>query len=569
MINAPSTAFIDRINNGDVPFVRMQLTTSRGRVIWIENGDFWADSISFSEAVSADGAFTVGSAVIGQFTFSLTNFDLKYDRVDFAGAVVVPFIYFEIDGAKQLLPKGIFYISSHVTSGHIITCTALDALKLFDNSQTVITYPTTVQSLIQTLCDANGITLATQSIPHGDFVLNEPKDKEQVLTDRQMLSYACECVGCFARMNELGQLAVSWYDFQNPIEITTTFDGKSLWTDPILVTGIQINVGGTGALMAMSIDAYGHLMYMRTSNIDDIFVINENGELVATADDGIQYKIVDGSLMRTGEELVPQESENGNDSVTILYGSDDRVINIDDNPYITVSNVVDVCQTVSDKIFSVSFRPGTLPVLANPCLQAGDVLRVTDNVTGRIYLIPITSTIYSKSIIQNVICAFEDKEDQDLRPSTAYNMRVSVEAAMRQAQQADDIAQAARDLANTSGYQPVISSDVGNDFTEDGNATLLANIYDRDMNLVDPSGTDYIYRWWITQDGTSGRYLDGGKNITIFVDDALCDFTAGIYFETRPISEGIFPFSLCNRAGVILTNRAGAILTARAAERYA
>ena len=44
MISA-STAFMQKVNNGDVPFVRMQLTTASGRTILIEDGDFWADSI--------------------------------------------------------------------------------------------------------------------------------------------------------------------------------------------------------------------------------------------------------------------------------------------------------------------------------------------------------------------------------------------------------------------------------------------------------------------------------------------------------------------------------------------
>ena len=573
MISA-STAFMQKVNNGDIPLVRMQLVTSGGRTIWLEDGQFWGSSISFSEATSQDGAFSVGDAIIGGFSFSLTNFDRSLDSIDFEGAVVVPFVYFDIDGTREYLPKGIFYVTSHTTSGNIIRCTAMDALKLLDQSSTTITYPTTVQTLIQTICTANNITLATQTIPHGSFVLNEPpKDSSgnsTVVTDRQMLSYACQCIGCFAKMNELGYLEVKWYDFDNPASISTTFDGKSLWTVPIAVTGLNIEVGnGVGAIMAMSIDANGNVTYVRSSQVSDTFWIDEDDNLIAQADSGTTYVInTSGQLVRTGEEItVP--ADDSNESVNVLYGTDDRVIKITGNPYITLANLVTVCENISNAIFGKFFRPGTLPVLGNPCLQAGDVLQVTDRLTGLVYMMPITSTTYDKTLTQNINCAFEQKADADLRPNSSYNMRVSVANAMAQAQAADELAQAARDLAETSGYQPYIISDKGTAFTTDTTATLTAVIYDMEMNEVDPQGTDVIYRWWIAKDGIRASYLDGGKWLTVEVADTLCDYAAGIYFETKDISEGVNPFLLAKRNdAVILTNRAGVPLSVRAAEVY-
>ena len=568
MISA-STAFMQKVNNGDVPFVRMQLTTASGRTIWIEDGQFWGDSISFSEATSEDGAFTVGSAIIGGFNFALTNFDRSFDDIDFAGAVVVPLIYYDgLESSERYLPKGVYYVASHVTSGNIIRCTAMDGMKLLDQSQTAITYPITVQDLVETICTANNITLATQTIPNGDFTINDPTregDEPTAMTDRQMLSYACQCVGCFAKMDENGHMIIGWYDFENPVQITSTFDGKSLWTNPIEVTGIRVTVGSGGVLMAVSIDANGDLIYMRSSEVSDTFTINSNGELIATAENGVVYTIVNEELIRTGEEIT-SDSENS-ESVEILYGTDDRVIKVEENPYITTSNVARVCQIISEQIFGIPFRPGTLPVLANPCLQAGDVLEVTDNITGLVYLIPITSTDYNKGLVQNINCSFEDKEDSDLRPSASYNVRASVDNALRQAQQADAIAQMAQEMAEQSGYQPVVVSNRGGAFLNDGTATLTAVIYDRDANEVDPQGTDMNYRWWITQDGQTGTYLDGGKNITVAVNDSLCDYAAGIYFETRSAEDGIYPFCLSNRNGLVLQTRSGKMLTVRAAER--
>lgn len=505
-----SAAYKAKINNGEMPLVRMQLISANGRTIWLEDGQFWGNSISFNDATSQDGAFTVGSAIIGSFNFGLTNFDRSLDSIDFEGATVIPFLYFDIDGTNEYLPKGVFYVTAHTTSGNIINCQAMDGLKLLDQSRTPITYPTTVQALVTAICTANGMTLDTTTIPNGNFVLNAPKDasgEDMSLTDRQMLSYACECIGCYARMNELGHLVIGWYDFENPVNLATTFDGKSLWTSPIEVTGIKVT-------------------YRKTNT--------------------------DGTL----------------EDVEYLYGTDDRIVKIEDNPYITASNYTTVCTNVSSGIFDTEFRPGSLPLLSNPCLQAGDVLRVTDRYANYTYLFPVTSTTYTKQLTQTAVCAFESKEDTDLRPTSSYNMNVDVENAIRQAQQADAIAKAAEELAETSGYQPYIVSDKGTAFTYDTTAELTAIIYDRDMNEVDPDGTDVIYRWWITKDGTSGKYLDGGKQITIPVSDSLCEYAAGIYFETKPIEEGVNPFLLSNRNELVLTNRSGVPLSVRAAEVY-
>ena len=567
-----SAEFMAKINNGETPYVRMQLITAAGREIFIEDGDFWGNSISFSEAVSQEGAFEFGGAIIGAFNFSLNNFPQpgfpygKFADVDFAGAVVIPLIYYTINGTKEYIPKGKYYISSHKTSGNVIMCTSMDALKLLDKSQTRIRYPITVQNLVQTICTANNITLATEEIEDGWFLLNSaPSNDGTPLTDRQVISYACQITGNYVRMNEEGDLVVEWFDFANPYYVKSTFSGKSLWTQPIKVTGLRVGIGNaTGGLMAVNVDGNGNLQYMRMSEEVDTFYINDQGELIAVTSSGATYFIDDNNLIREGEEFGGVDE---NEEINILYGSDENVIRVENNPFIFVSNVARICQMLSFRIFGIPFRPGTIPILSNPCLQAGDVLKIMDISAGYEYLFPITSLTYTKSVTETINCAFENQEDVDLRLSSDYSIKVSVAEAMKKALEADSIAQAAQDAAEVSGYQLVISSDKGMAVAEDGIVNLTALIYDRDMNVIDADGTEYVYRWWVMQDNKTASFLDGGKTIPVMVDDALCDYAAGIYFETKLADEKINPFSLSNRADtIVLTNRAGLPLTARAAE---
>ena len=390
-----------------------------------------------------------------------------------------------------------------------------------------------------------------------------------VITDRQKLSYACQCIGCFAKMDELGRLEVKWYDFNNPVNVSTTFNGKSLWTAPITVTGLQIELSnGSFATMEMSVDGNGVLNYIRSSDVGDTFEIDSSGRMIANVSSGATYTVnAMGELVRTGEEITVPSENNSNGNITVLYGTDDRIIKISGNPYITVANLKTICENISESIFGKEFRPGTLPVLANPCLQAGDVLEVADRNTGLVYMIPITSTSYNKTLSQSVICAFEQKSDADLRPTSNYNMRVSVEDAMAQAQAADELARNAQSIAEESGLQPIVVSSKGTAFAYDTTATLTAVIYDRESTEVDPQGTDYIYRWWKTADATAGRYLNGGKEIEVEVADSLCDYSAGIYFEVLNKDRSIYPFTLSKRNdAVLLTTRDGTLLTARAAD---
>lgn len=376
MISA-SSAFLAKVNDGSIPRIRVLLTLADNSTMWIENTDIWANSVSFQEATSSDSSFDVGSAIIGSFNFTINNFNGTYTTVDFSGSTVQPYLYYPTDGTVEYLPKGIFYVASHKTVGNIINVTSLDALKLLDNTDTPITYPTTVQNLVDAICTSNGITLETATVPNGSFTLEDPKlNENEYYTDRQKLSYACQCIGNYARMTENGTLRIGWYNFLTPVQITSTFDGKSLSTSTFQVTGLRF------------------------------------------------------------------ELNTETDTTTYLYGTDDVVVEIGANPFINADNINTVCTYISANIFNKTFRSGTLPILSNPCLQAGDTLEVTDNVTSNVYVIPITSTTYNKSLVQNINCAFAEKEDIDLRPSSEYRIKAAV-------QNATSIAQGAQSAVNT------------------------------------------------------------------------------------------------------------------------
>lgn len=420
MISA-TNYFKGKVNNGDAPLFRMKLLTASGDEYWIENGKFWANGISFSGGTSSNGSFDVGSAIIGSFSFILNNYDGDFDDIELRGAVVFPYAYYMNGENRDEIQKGQYYIASHTTSGYLIRCKALDAMKLFDQSDTPITYPVTFESLVRTLAEANNVDVVGETLPNGTYVIDtEPKD---ALTDRQKLSYACQITGNFATMNNEGELVIKWYDYANPVQISTTFDGKDLWTNPIGLTGLSIAIPhkeGEEAILRMDILGDGHLYFTNNTDVEVEFSINSDGELLATTPDGVtdEYAIINGVLYRTGGEYTARAGD-----VVFLYGTGENVLYIKDNPYITASNLLEIARMVGQRVLGQTIRPGTLPVLSNPCLEAGDVLQITDRVTELVYLLPITNFVYNRSITERVTCDFEAKEFDDLRPTSDYNIK--------------------------------------------------------------------------------------------------------------------------------------------------
>jgi len=356
MITA-SQAFMNKVASGEVPSMRMQFIPATGDPFYLSDGDFWADSISFNEATSQSGEFTVGAAVIGEFNFTLNNFNGNLTDEIFAGAKVIPSVYYTINNTPEYLPKGVYYVASHKTNGNLIRVKAYDSMKLLDEHKTTITYPTTVQAVVEAICTACNITLATQTIPNGTYALSLAPEAD--MTDRQLLSAVCEITGNFARMDENGNLYVGWYDFDNPVTIASTFDGKDLWTLPIMLTGVRVNV---------------------------------------------------------------YSGDN-----TYFYGTDDNVVTVSNNPLVYAGNGQEICNMIGARITGSTFRPGSLPILSNPCLQSGDVLEITDNITGDTYLLPITELTYTKGLTETVSCSFENTEDADLRPTIEGLLKKSID----------------------------------------------------------------------------------------------------------------------------------------------
>lgn len=265
----------DAILNGKRPFIKALVTYRDGFSEWLYDDDFMQNSVQFQNGTSSKGNFEIGAAVIGAFSFNLNNWDHKFDTRNFDGAIISAYIginpkmfgyalltevseIFTLNDGEVVLETeeaaeqdysdttewfqfGQYYFVKHKSVGNVIVCDAYDAMKLFDESlltDNSIVYPISAKNLVRMIADHNGITLKNYDFPNGDTVISEAPEDD--CTERQMLTYVCQMIGCFARINSTGQLDINWYDDIPATTIMHRFS-HSLATEDITITGLRMS----------------------------------------------------------------------------------------------------------------------------------------------------------------------------------------------------------------------------------------------------------------------------------------------------------------------------------------
>lgn len=97
-----------------------------------------------------------------------------------------------------------------------------------------------------------------------------------------------------------------------------------------------------------------------------------------------------------------------------IGGKNGYMVEIQDNPFITKENVINVVSALNKNIVGISFYPGTFYIRANPAIEAGDGLTLTtDKRTVKVY----ATTITYKLQLQESITADADDYAGDMRLS--------------------------------------------------------------------------------------------------------------------------------------------------------
>lgn len=455
-----------------------RITFRDGTTLGLDIEDFV--SYSIDEATSSPGKFEVGAAVIKEYSAVLNNEDGKFDRYDFEGADIVAQVGLMLeDGTWEYLQKGYYRVVEAKAQDLVILVKAYDSMLFFDSpySDSRLSYPASLLQIVQDACNACSVAYDAGSIEMGGYTVRKRPDSE-TLTYRDIISYCAQIMGCYVKVNHMDRLEFGWYDLES---LPDGIDGGDFTgTARPYETGDTLSGGNfTDYSSGDSHDCgtfrdaagYHHFYHLgsQTINTDDITI--------------------------TGVLVSVEKQEEGAESC--LYGTEGYVLEISENPLIQEGAVQQVARHVGQKLAGSIFRPLSIMVQSDPCIEAGDAALVTDR-RQRTYRTVITNTTFTMGGMQKVECSAETPTEKN------YTKYGAVTKILAKARDEVDIKLSAYDIAvqqmnqlaaNTMGFYSTTVAQ------KDG--SILAYRHDKpklaESKVVYKSGIDSFF---VTQDYT-------------------------------------------------------------------
>lgn len=380
------------------PAGKAEVKLKDGTVFTFTLADLWEYRID--NGTSGTGSFDIGQAVIGMLKLQFENTDDRYTGYDFTDAEVTAWIGGTLNpGAEnettELVQCGIFYADEKKMSDSSITLNCLDRMAWLDTPYSGVStqYPATIQAIVQDICNYCGIVLATAEIDFGDFVVQERPD-DDALNCRDMVHYAAEICGCYARCSPEGQLELKWYDTK-PLESGTyhTIDALKVFKpelEDIQITGIQVTV----------------------EKEDD----RENPEV-------------------------------------ILAGTAGYVLEITGNPLIAEGQTETVAAHLYEKMAGMTFRPLEVTGIVDCSIEAGDAICVIDR-KGNEYQSWATNVSYAPGSACRITCGAEspgEKNASRYSETTKAVTQLKKKLRLERTERETALAALAERLQNSSG----------------------------------------------------------------------------------------------------------------------
>lgn len=415
-----------------------------------EKSDFMSGGISVVDSTSVANELEIGSCAINKATIVLENFDGRWEKYDFSLAEI-NLIQLGLrlpDGTTELLNKGIFTVNEPVTKGPIIEVVAQDNMVKFDKQyDSPLSYPTTNREILQDACTRCGVVLATQSFLNDDYVVTS-RPADEATTYRDIVSYVAQLAGCWARINNLGELALGWYDFDRFYQDTGHVISGGTFKD---YSPTKIISGGT-------FTNYNPTKILRGG------VFRQGLQPPAKIDFLKSRTIAKDDVCITGVQITPEDSNK----TTYFKGAQGYVVNIEKN-LLAQDNLEQLTASLANKLIGFRFRPMSVSALDDPSVEAGDVALLTD-INGSQYKTIISNLTYT---INNLESYSADAETQ------AEKQTVRFSAGAKAVQE-----------ANTSTKRQLSAYDLQSGHFSDM-AALAMGLYSSDEELADGSKIRY------------------------------------------------------------------------------
>jgi hypothetical protein len=373
-----STEFKEQQNSGNRNYLKYaDFTFTDGSTLSITDKDLWSNGFKFEDAVSQNGSFDIGAAIVNKLTLQINNFSGKYTDYIWDGARVVCHIGLELSTCIEKIRICTMTVTdAPYQSTAIISLTCEDSMRKFDRdySDSKLTYPATRLQIIQDACEVCGVTLQSTRFDNDDFVIqNRPDDSS--ITFRQVIAWVAQ-MGCqWAKCDEYGRLCFGWYEREVPDNFYDLVETP--WKD---VEGNDI------------LDTTG----------EQIITIMQTG-ITAIQTNGFTPWLYDVEI--TGVKVTEYvENSSQNEAKTYQSGKSGYVIEISDNKLIQEGTGEAICKIISDRCVGMKFRPFSTGALTNIAWEAGDTIEISDR-NGKQYKSFLTSVTLNPGAFEQLECS--------------------------------------------------------------------------------------------------------------------------------------------------------------------
>lgn len=475
-----STEFKEQQNSGNRNYLKYaDFTFTDGSTLSITDKDLWSNGFKFEDAVSQNGSFDIGAAIVNKLTLQINNFSGKYTDYIWDGARVVCHIGLELStGIEKIRICTMTVTDAPYQNTAIISLTCEDSMRLFDRdySDSKLTYPATRLQIIQDACEVCGVTLQSTRFDNDDLVIqNRPDDSS--ITFRQVIAWMAQ-MGCqWAKTDAYGRLCLDWYknevpdDFYNKEEVPwKDIEGK----DILDTTGAQIITVMQKGITAIDTNGFTPWLY-------DIEI--------------------------TGVKVTEYvENSSQNEAKTYQSGESGYVIEISDNKLIQEGSGEKICQIIADRCVGLKFRPFTTGALTNIAWEAGDTIEISDR-NGKQYKSFLTSVALNPGTFEQLECSAKSVS-RNKQKQYSLNQQVQAENKknLRDERTAREKAleELSQRLAESSGTYTTVET------KPDG-----SNIYYL-HNKPQLSDSDIVWKmtaeaWAVSTDG--GQHWNGGMTV--------------------------------------------------------
>lgn len=475
-----SMEFKEQQNSGNRNYLKYaDFTFTDGSTLSITDKDLWSNGFKFEDAVSQNGSFDIGAAIINKLTLQINNFSGKYTDYIWDGARVVCHIGLELStGIEKIRICTMTVTDAPYQSTAIISLTCEDSMRLFDRdySESKLTYPATRLQIIQDACEACGVTLQSTRFDNDDFVIqNRPDDSS--ITFRQVIAWVAQ-MGCqWAKCDEYGRLCFGWYEREVPDNFYDLVETP--WKD---VEGNDI------------LDTTG----------EQIITIMQTG-ITAIQTNGFTPWLYDIEI--TGIKVTEYvENSSKNEAKTYQSGKSGYVIEISDNKLIQEGTGEAICKIISDRCVGMKFRPFSTGALTNIAWEAGDTIAISDR-NGKQYKSYLTSVTLNPGTFEQLECSAKSAS-RNKQKQYSLNQQIQAEnnKNLRDERTAREKAleELSQRLAESSGTYTTVETQ------PDG-----SNIYYL-HNKPQLSDSDIIWKmtaeaWAVSTDG--GQHWNGGMTV--------------------------------------------------------